>query len=89
MSRLNLIERMVEIADRDDTTGLASDALREGSEQLEAMQAEVKRLRGLVQRAYVEGHNHGRANPPVYQHSSEDWETSRSRASLSNPQVSK
>ncbi len=32
-----LRERMVEIADRDDTTGLAADALREGSERLAAL----------------------------------------------------
>jgi len=29
-----LVARMVEIANRDDTTGLAADALREGSERL-------------------------------------------------------
>lgn len=50
--------------------------------RIAVLEEENARLRTLVERAYVEGHNHGRANPPVYQHSSEDWAQSRSRAAL-------
>jgi hypothetical protein len=55
-----LIARMVEIADRDDTTGLATDALREGSERLTVLNAElserdkeVERLRSEATRPLI------------------------------------
>jgi hypothetical protein len=38
----------------------------------------------LVERAYKEGHNHGRANPPVYQSADEDWQQSQAKAALAS-----
>ena len=58
----------------------------EAADRISALQADVERLKGLVKRAYIEGHRHGRANPPVYQSAEEDWAQCRSRAALQGNQ---